>query len=412
MNIFITGLCFQNNKGGPAIAISLMGQLSKIFHDAKFTFSVPGEAFSESYEREIYWATHYGVSVVENFSHIDFRRYLVNSDSDRGRVVSTWLMTLKKSSLVVDMTAISYVGPPLGRTKRIILDGRFRYFFLSKINKIPFLAWTQSYGPFSNSIIRFLAKTDLKNLPIIFCRGPSCEASVKKLLPSCKTKSYPDVAITLCYDPLEALSYIPMHQKNQKRLVTISPSAVLYDQSPVDKEANDHIKFLTTVISGLHEMGFQILLVPHLFSTTSNSPRLCDYAVCKELQTESLKLGVPIDTIEEDLSAECLKSIISHAFTHIGARYHSLIAALSCAVPSIALSWHPKYQDIMTLYQVPEFTIECAHTGSGEIALDLFNKICANEKPIRKLLMEKHRELCLLIEENTRLLLESYNQIS
>ena len=43
---------------------------------------------------------------------------------------------------------------------------------------------------------------------------------------------------------------------------------------------------------------------------------------------------------------------------YIGARYHSLIASLSSGVPSIALSWHPKYKDLMDLYGEPSNIID------------------------------------------------------
>ena len=41
MKLLVTGLCFQGNLGGPAIALSLADQLSSVITDLELKFAVP-----------------------------------------------------------------------------------------------------------------------------------------------------------------------------------------------------------------------------------------------------------------------------------------------------------------------------------------------------------------------------------
>ena len=411
MKIFITGLCFQGNKGGPAIALSLLEHLRKAFSNSEYTFSVPGESYGESFEAEQEWAAKYGVNVVENFSHYDLFKYLITKPVTTNRVVTRWIATLKSADLVLDMTAISYVGPPLGKTKRIVLHGRFRYFVLAKLFRRPFLAWTQSYGPFSNAIIRTLAKRDLANLPIIFCRGEECEESVKQLLPNAITRSFPDVAVTLNYDRSASEELIPGYFSGPKRVVTLSPSAVIYARQAGLSGDNAHVAHLVKLVNELNAKGFKILLVPHTFNVVTHNPKVCDYGVCLELLRKIDVNQIDISLLEGDLSAKTLKSIISQAYIHIGGRYHSLVASLSTGVPSIALSWHHKYRDLMEQYGVGGFVIEDTYPGQTERTQLALGEIVSNHANIRHTLRECHQSLAMLVNENVDLLVYSYQKL-
>ncbi|GAG65896.1 unnamed protein product [marine sediment metagenome] len=54
-------------------------------------------------------------------------------------------------------------------------------------------------------------------------------------------------------------------------------------------------------------------------------------------------------TISERYPAQELKGIISQCEILIGARYHSIVAALSLGIPTIAIAWHHKYPEILQL---------------------------------------------------------------
>ena len=63
---FVSGLCMQDNKGGPALALSLMQMIQLHIADAEFVFSVPGD--DKEWLMEKKWAEKFGVEIVGNIS--------------------------------------------------------------------------------------------------------------------------------------------------------------------------------------------------------------------------------------------------------------------------------------------------------------------------------------------------------
>lgn len=412
MNIFITGLCLQGNKGGPALAISLVNQLKQIFPSAIFTLSVP----SAEFELEKKWAPNYKLEVVSDFSHIDFFAFLMRLPfRSKREKVQRWLAVMSEADLVVDMSAISYVGPPIGNTKKTLQHGRFKYFTLSKILRKKFLAWTQSYGPFSTPTMRFIAKADLKRQPMVFCRGEDCAKSVQQLLPAKKILSYPDVAITLEYNKLIGQSILSRLFSKPGPLITLSPSAVIYTKEQHLSNQNRHIEQMVWLCQYLTDNGYNVLLLPHTYRPGNHNPIVCDYAVCELIYSNLPKLikQGSLRILEEDLSPIALKSIISNAHIHIGGRYHSLIASLSTFIPSIALSWHPKYRDIMRQYGLESYVIESQENSDFKIIFrQLLNNVASDHMEITSLLSQKQVHLESKIKENREYFLVSYNEIS
>jgi colanic acid/amylovoran biosynthesis protein len=412
LKILITGLCLQGNKGGPALAISLINQLDIIFPQSDFTLSVP----AAEYKLEKKWVPNYNLTIVSDFSHIDFTAYLLLFPFRFKREkVKRWLAVLSKSDLVVDMSAISYVGPPIGNTKKTLQHGRFKYFILSRIFRKSFMAWTQSYGPFSTSIMRFIARIDLKCQPIIFCRGKDCAESVKKLLPNKHIRSYPDVAITLEYSKDRGQKIVSERFPKPGPLITLSPSAVIFTKEKSKTEKNRHIEQMIWLCQHLSKNGYNVLLLPHTYRPENHNPTICDYAVCRLIYvnlTKVVKEG-RLSILEEDLSPIDLKSIISNAHIHIGGRYHSLIASLSTSIPSIALSWHPKYRDIMRQYGLENFVIEPQNNpGFQKNFQQMFNSLINSHMETSSLLSQQQVLLESKIKENRELFFKSYDEIS
>jgi colanic acid/amylovoran biosynthesis protein len=110
--------------------------------------------------------------------------------------------------------------------------------------------------------------------------------------------------------------------------------------------------------------GYRVLLVPHVFRPGRHDPRVCDYAVAQRVEAVADR-PASLALVQGDLSPTELKSIIGCAHVHVGARYHSLVAALSAGVPAVALSWHPKYRDLMQTYGVGDSVFD---GENGELA--------------------------------------------
>ncbi len=407
MKILITGLCLQGNKGGAALALSLQQEITKQLEIAKdtveFIFSVPS---GEEFQYELIWAKKYDVKVVEDFTLKDILPpFCIPNLPTKIKKIKTWLQTLSQVDLVIEMSAISYVGPPAGSIKNVITEGRLRYFLCSKLFHKPFLAWTQSYGPLSTPLIKTLAKLDLSNQPMIFCRGDDCLNAVKQLLPDKQIWSFPDVATTLQYNSSWGKDYLNslMGKIDSQKLITISPSAVIYSKN------QQHILELSQLCQYLSAQGYTILLVPHTYRVNRPLPNICDFAVASLIK-EQVKDDKSITLLEEDLSPIELKSIISCAYIHIGGRYHTIVAALSSGIPCLSLSWHPKYRDIMRMYDVEEFVYNSINEVSIESLFNLVKKIEQNREQLHLKIKQNQVKVTEKIAENTNLFVKLIKQ--
>lgn len=389
---FVTGLCLQGNKGGPAIALALTSALKQHMPDAKFVFSVPG---GKAFEYEKIWAERYGYQIVEN---IDIKHLVppFSISSRRVRRLWRWIRTLRSARAMIQMSAISYVGPPSANPKlRNLLSGRFMDFYMARFCRRPMLAWTQSYGPLTTPVIRFLAALDLKRQPIVFCRGDDCMSAVNKFLPGAELRSYPDIAISLPFNAVWAKEYLNANDFPHQKFVSISPSAVIYSKSHQGMGCNGHIEHLKKICSDLTSRGFDVVIVPHTFRPENHDPNLCDFGVCLELNRHLAGCrGVYL--IKEDLSPIELKSIISLASFHIGARYHSVVAALSSGVPAISLSWHPKYKDLMRVYGMEDFVIN----GTDVCPSALIDKLLAIREQLISDVANSHKRVVVQSQQN------------
>jgi polysaccharide pyruvyl transferase WcaK-like protein len=359
LRILITGLCLQGNKGGPALGLSITAALKTRMPGTTFVFSVPSGAEFEHEER---WSHHYGVDIVEDTQIRDLHPVGWLSAPRRARM-RKWYRALRSVDAVLDMTAISYVGPPLGGVKGI-LSYRHKYFTSARLYRKRFIAWTQSYGPLSTPLVRFLARRDLKRQALIFCRGDDCLAAVQQLLPGHPARSYPDIAVLLEHDPAGGVKYVEDHFGFAPgSWISISPSAVIYAKTGQADDNNPHVRHLADTCRLAHDAGYKVVLVPHTKRPGRPDPRNCDFAVAERVRAAARD---EVALVEEDLDPIRLKSIIGGAHIHVGGRYHSIVAALSTGVPCISLSWHAKYLDIMRQYGLGAFVINALDTKELE----------------------------------------------
>ncbi len=386
MKIFVTGLCLQGNKGGPAIALALKAQLDKYLKNITYIFSVPRE---DEFQYELEWAKSYRVNVVEDFSYRDcIPPFVFQNFVKRTQRLNKWINALRSADLILEMSAISYIGPPIGSNLGVLLSGRVRYFLAAQFLHRKLFAWTQSYGPFSTALTRLLSKLDLGRQPAIFCRGEISQKNVSRLLPHKKTYSFPDVATLLDFKKKWGTDYVRnifSTDLDFNKLITISPSAVIFAKTKNKGREASHVNHILYLCNHLFKKGYSILLVPHTFRPQRHYPAICDYAVSKIILN---KLGSHesrdrLQIVCDDLSPIQLKSIISTAAVHIGARYHSLIASLSSGVPSICLSWHHKYLDLMTQYKMEEFVFNDTELAQPSESTLMFDSIMGNKDQIK-----------------------------
>lgn len=391
MNILITGLTLHNNKGGPALALSLIDKLKKEFIDAQYYLSVPNN--NNNLKLEEKWAKLYNINGV--IGAVGVKELLYINLSRRHE----FLNFLKDVALVIDLNALSYMDLPTQTYKQNLVRNLSIYTIRGLCNKlnIPLIRWTQSYGPFINYITKQIVKYDLKNQKNIFVRGEGSLKNMQQLLNNKNIVSFPDIAITLDRDE----QYYNKHFKN-KQYITLSPSSVIYS---IDGDL--HIEHFRQIIKYISNLKYDIVLVPHTLMTINPTLNNCDLKVCEKILED---IGLKnIYLVNEDLDVYNIKGVISNARLHIGARYHSIIASLSMHVPTIAFSWHEKYIDIMRMYHMDKYVYD----GRADISqlFEFMEELNKKQEEIVKILKIQQNILEIEIEKNITLFMDNYNEL-
>ena len=396
----------QGNKGGPAIALSLMKVLNEEFKshevDANWVMSVPSHI--GEYKQELIWSQTYKQKILPTAYASSLIRAFWSLRELKNAI--RYIRTYIKANVVLQMSALVYVGPPSdsGSWKKNLLSQRFFDFALSKLTRTPMVAWTQSYGPFSTVSTKIVAKADLNTQTTIFCRGADCAAEVQNLLPNKIVKDYPDVACSLPYSTTDGQNLIKLitgSYREDSSLCTLSLSSVFYDKSLKKGEnSNDVLREYVSIIETIASNFDKVILLPHTFRPLRKDPRKCDFALSEKVFQEYNIVNennkcVYLST--EDISCTQIKSIISNASLHIGGRYHSIIASLSSHVPTIALSWHPKYLDALRQYGQDNYHFDIFSENSSDI-----EQLIQECKTYRANIIDRLKRSQLTIEDQIR----------
>lgn len=400
---FVTGLCLQGNKGGPALALSLAAAIRGEIPDARFVFAVP--AAGGEWEHEQRWAQRYGFEICAN-TGLGGLVPPICFLGGRLRRLLAWRRTLRTCDALIQMSAVCYIGPPAGpgTFRAVARSPRVADLCLARLAGRPLVAWTQSYGPLSTAAVRFFARRDLRRQPLVFCRGDDCAAAVRELLPGAAVRSFPDVAVTLPFDMSWGSEYLARAFPGAGRFVTLSPSAVHYARDPGRGAANRHVVRCRELCARLARPDRRVLLVPHTLRPARPDPTVCDGAVAEIVAADA---GERVALVRDDLSPAELKAVIAHAEFHVGARYHSLVAALSAGVPALALAWHPKYRDLMRAYGLEEYVAEEADDRLGA----RLRQLEAEGPRLRPGLAARQAEAVDQVRENARLFCAVLRQV-
>lgn len=325
---------------------------------------------------------------------------------------------LKASDVVIDVSGIEFIGNRPVKTRYPRCINTISMQWLAEKNCTLYIKYTKSYGPISNKdkIYKSIAKKWLNKLPFLFVRGESNLKKMKNLGLKIPLFSFPDVSLSL---EVEEKNWALAHVSKlgidvSKKIVGLSPSTVISNVktgTQVSSCGREHIVLCRKIIDFYRKKGLQVLLIPHSIDDGYNL-KSCDLALCKKIYNElENKIGVYI-LDDFDLTYAQVRAIIGLLDFYVTGRYHSLASALSMAVPVIALSWHIKYRDIMSLFLDDFLAIDC-RTTSIEKSIALIEKYyCNREWFDKKRVFEKKQEILKEIDNSIIILATKIRKIN
>jgi len=423
IKVLVTDLAYLNhNYGAQGIAFSLMKKLNKYF-DAEYTFVLPERyykhdlSFSKKYNFSIIAGSkpliilakcHFYIYFLYNFARLLKSRGIVTKKEQAQYF--TLVEKVKESDVVIDLSGIEFIGNVSPKRRYLnYLSAISMQCLAEKYNK-PYLKYTKSYGPFPDKIYKSLVKKQLSKLPFIFIRGKNNLEEIKKMHLKVPLYSFPDISLLLEPESKEwALNYITKIGINpSKTIAGLSPSAVIADIRTKNNSSScgsNHIKLCKKIIKFYQSNNQQVLLIPHSIGDGKDI-RSCDLALSKKLYNELENKKNIFIVSDTELTYQQVRAIIGLLDFYVTGRYHSVSSALSMAVPVVSLSWHIKYEDILSLFLDDFLTIDCRTIDVNE-ALSLIKKYYYNRQWFnKKEVLKKKKMVIQQIDRSINILVE------
>ena len=361
--IFISTVFGYANKGDWALFNSLKRTLESLYGKCEISATCKNANLQSKYIKDINWIEQLGSSNLRGI-----RRYLMIM---LGYVKSLCLIMLYPISQNLYVKAlkssdiiIACPGGYLHDANHSIVTLIFN-FLLCLRSKKKFILAPQSIGPVKSKLYVLILKKILKRCDYIFTRETySYDFCIQKLgLDKNKISNVMDMAF---YD--RTILHSKFITELPKRFIATTLIHWLY---PNSKSPNtEYIHYLDELskfyIKIVTENDLDIIVLKQI---EDFGDRIGDDLIYEKLAKRlpnNIKSRVRL--INEFLSPEEMKGVISKADAFIGSRMHSNIFALTCGIPVIAISYQPKTEYIMKSLGLGEFSIPINEISEAELS--------------------------------------------
>lgn len=266
--------------------------------------------------------------------------------------------TAKQADVIVSLWGDGYISAPARNILRKTL-----FFRLSGTRSV---LWPSSIGIEKTALLRKLQRAGLNGFEVLLARDTITYEHFKTLkLPQISLEA--DMAFIL--DPpnkeriaeLYKLEGIPA----DKKCVGLNISQLMNQY--FKKEGKDYPKFAAELALYLRELsGCNVLLIPHQFYPSWFKPRIADAITSLDGDDrvpvkEVLKVlngAEGIYPVMGEYDSREFKGIISSCELMVGARMHSIIAALSTSVPSVLMSYSHKATGLFQMLELDKYVVD------------------------------------------------------
>ncbi len=243
-------------------------------------------------------------------------------------------------------------------TIRGCLRTLFRFLPL-RIRSVPYSFFIQDFGPMKKKWTRLMAALTLQGADKIFVRSAFSRRQLldMKGLEEKILGPYPDMTLRLKGNRVSEKLPLPEHY------VVVCPSII-----PYLREGDSYLCLLKD-LCGKARKHYPLVILVHTFQSGNGNS---DSTVARKL-LDQLQDNDVVQLLDENLDARILKGVISSAELVISSRFHALVAALSCGVPALGIGWNPKYDELFSLYSIPDASLNTAMSGDElEIKINTF----------------------------------------
>lgn len=347
-NIFISGASINGNKGAEAMLLTVLNWLDNrqvpcrlIIENSSPNSNLSG-IIKEKYKKfDIVYIGFKLTNVMDYISNV--RKYNVD--------------------VILDIGGLNFQD----KSKKGTLRTFVKYLPLLVMNK-KLIFFIQDLGPANNWVSKTFGGYLLKKSEGVFVRSDHSYNVATNKLSALKSK---------VFGPFPDMTFKMKVEKNpgNANLIIIVPSFVMYN---LDGEG--YITKMKELVQLLTARGYEVLGVAHSFSSDVNRS---DQYVVDKIGFANTFSNIELDAME-------LKKLLGTSQLVITSRYHALIGALSCSVPSIAVGWNPKYQEALKIFgledlNIPEF--------DNEVIMSKVEYIFSNSLKIKETLSSANSDI-------------------
>jgi polysaccharide pyruvyl transferase WcaK-like protein len=252
----------------------------------------------------------------------------------------------------------------------------------------------QTYGPYSISISRKIARYILSHAHIILSRDRESIDLIKDIL----GRNNPNKQIIFCPDVAFALDSIApkddviqpfINTGSANPLVGLNINGLLYNgghtRNNMFNLKLDYKLFVHKLSEEiLKKTSANLLLIPHTFAAHGHVES--DPDACADVFTAlSQVYNGRIQMIAGEYDQHAIKGIIGRCDFFIGSRMHACIAALSQKIPTAAVAYSKKFKGVFDSVDAGNFVIDARETETQE-AIDIITAMFENRAQIEKIL--------------------------
>jgi len=346
-SILLTGGGFAN-KGAEALLKTVRAELGKRLEHVRFQAIVPAEQAAD--------ARKAGFVPCSSRSRQEFIAYHL------GRVpgcktTQTWAAASQSRRYLGWLTGCDAVLDVSG----YMYTDKFGIYPMKLMQKLfsgcyaggaPYVFMPQAWGPFNKSFSKQAIRHVVERSALLYARDKTSLEFLRNV-PDIRVdmlKLAPDIVLKFesreSHDTLEPLERTGLLYRNRSR-VGICPNIKVYNTTQREGvgQDNPYVRWLAELCKKfLAETDAELVIFPHEMSP--NWWQRDDRYVCR-LVCKSIGDNNRVRYFSEHCSADTLKLLIRELDFLVGSRFHSLIAALSLYVPTVAVGWSHKYKELL-----------------------------------------------------------------
>ena len=405
MKILLTDLSyFYHNYGAQGILLPFIEKILESM-DVEITVTVSNPIY---YKQDKQFATDHDFKLFLK-PRINFSTFFKLKELQK---LKKYHKLINEHDVIIDLSGIEFIG---NLPKLIMWKDLINILYTQKIArkfKKKYYKFTKSYGPFQNKLYTKIIRKNFNRMPFLQVRGEQNLDSVNGLKLYVPVYSFPDVSLALKPTNKEwAHNYLANLMSDTNNIFGISPSVIIRNISNILNKTcgEDHVELCKQIISKYCNSHQPVLLIPHSIGDGKNL-NTCDLALTRKIFNEIQKKENLYILDDVNLTYQQTRAIIGQLSFYVTSRYHSLASALKMRIPTISLSWHIKYKDIMKLYLDKSLTIDCRKTNITN-AMQLIDEYYKNRDWFSKdLLRKRQTKIEKEIENSVKMIVEDINR--